>query len=249
MAGKTISSKALGFNTKQLSARSMEALRKATPTAQEILDNADAYNQEIKITAASEGIDLVKPEDALNNLEITPSDELDRLNAEFDEKLKAQAARKAAEEAAAAKKAAEEGAKDTKKEMTIEDQVLDLLHNSKNAPSEAQIAAWKKTYGDDAIQLIAFGEKDVFIFTYLTRMSFQKIQIGLNKQAQIEGIAKDPEEFMMEQVIKQCVLFPKLPTEFFYNSRSGIIPTLYSSIMLHSYHLTPQQAMMFTVKL
>jgi hypothetical protein len=88
------------------------------------------------------------------------------------------------------------------------------------------------------------------VFTYLRRTAFQKIQAAVAKQAQIEGMQKDPEEFMMEQVLKQCILFPRpLSLEFFYNSRSGVIPTLYSSIMLHSYHLTPQQAMVLTAQL
>lgn len=220
-------------NPPALDARSAALLKKASPTADQILSNMDDFNSELGAEAPAPA----EPEE----------DELDRINRELEEKL---ARQRELEAARAAEAAAEQPpASKEEEEATIEDQVRQMLMNHKNAPSEAQIEAWKRQYGEDALQVLSMGKNDVYVFTYLRRASFQKIQAAVAKQAQIEGMAKDPEEFMMEQVLKQCVLFPKLTVEFFYQSRSGVIPTLYSSVMLNSYHLTPQQAMVITAQL
>lgn len=223
-------------NPPALDARSAALLKKASPTADQILSSMDDFNSELGVETPAPAA----PEEP-------EEDELDRINRELEEKL---ARQRELEAARAAEAAAEQpAAKEEEEEATIEDQVRQMLMDHKNAPSQAQIDAWKRQYGEDALQVLSMGKNDVYVFTYLRRASFQKIQAAVAKQAQIEGMAKDPEEFMMEQVLKQCVLFPKLTVEFFYQSRSGVIPTLYSSVMLNSYHLTPQQAMVITARL
>ena len=214
-----------------LDARSAALLQKVSPTGDDIWAGMEQLNEEV-------GAEPVAEE--------AQEDELDRINRELEEKL---AQQRELEAARAAEASEDEPAAEAPEEMTVEDQVRKMLMDHKSAPSEAQIEAWKRQYGDDGIQVLSMGANDVYVFTYLRRASFQKIQTAMAKQAQIEGMAKDPEEFMMEQVLKQCVLWPKLSIEFFYNSRSGVIPTLYSSVMLNSYHLTPQQAMVITAQL
>lgn len=242
MAGRRIRG-----NPPTLDARAISRLQAASPTPDQILENMNSLNEEIEEQAEAKGVELVAPSGSADVEEEELEDELDRINRELEEKLARQRELervRAEEEAAATPEEAEESG-----ELNIEEQVRQMLTQQKGAPSQAQIEAWKRAYGEGALQVLAMGKGDVYVFTYLRRSSFQKIQAAMNKQAQIDGAQTDPEEFMMEQVLKQCVLWPKLTVEFFYNSRSGVIPTLYSSVMLHSYHLTPQQAMVITAQL
>ena len=233
-------------NPPSLDARAIAQLKAAGPTPDQILKNMDDLNEEIVEQAQAKGVDLAGL--AQSEPEQNVEDELDRINRELEEKLARQRAAEAEAAAAEAEAAPQEQAPQ-EQEISIEDQVRQMLADHRGAPSAAQIAKWKQTYGEDAIQVLAMGKGDVYVFTYLRRAAFQKIQQAMSKQAQLEGMQKDPEEFMMEQVLKQCVLWPRLQVEFFYNSRSGVVPTLYSTVMLHSYHLTPQQAMVITAQL
>jgi len=243
MAGRRIRG-----NPPSLDARAISRLKTAGPTPDQILANIDDLNEEIVEQAEAKGIKLageVPERTEMEEQEV--EDEIDRINREMDEKL-------AIQRAAAAERAAQEAERAPEQdppaeEIAIEDHVRQMLFDQKGAPSEAAIARWKRDFGQDGVQVVALGRGDVYVFTYLRRAAFQKIQQAMAKQAQLEGMNKDPEEFMMEQVLKQCILWPKLKIEFFYNSRSGVIPTLYGSVMLHSYHLTPQQAMVITAQL
>jgi hypothetical protein len=222
-------------NPPGLDARSIAQLKKASLSPSDILNNIDELNAErddfVKVPAQSSVVE--------------EDDELERIEKAFAAK---QAREIAEAEAKAAAEKEKPAAQAPAKEVSIEDQVRGLLREAKSAPSEAQIEAWKREYGEESVQVIALGKSDVYVFTYLRRINFQRIQTAMAKKAQLEP-EKDPEEFMTEQVLKQCVLWPKLTTEFFYNSRSGVIPTLYNAVMLHSYHLSPQQAMVLTAQL
>jgi hypothetical protein len=262
MAGRVKSDEIPSLNPRQL-----QALKSAGPSADDILANVGALNEEIVEQAEAKGVELANPEleditipqqvkgqmehaimiDEAPEAAVPAPNNLDAINAELDKKLAEQQARRAAEAQAAIAEAPEPV--EEQAEMSIEEQVLELLKKSDGAPSEAQIAAWKAEYGAGGVQVMALGEGDVYVFTYLRRKHFQGIQAATIKQSQIEGMAKDPEEYMTEQVLKACVLWPKLDVKFWYNSRAGVIPTLYNSVMLHSYHLTPQQAMVLTAQL
>jgi len=232
-------------NPPSLNARALQQLQAASPSADDILGNLGDLNEEIEVQAAAKGIELPQDYAPVEAPAEAVVDDLDAINAKLEAQLAAQ------QEARVAAAETEDGApQEVQEELTIEDQVRNMLAECEGAPSERQIAAWKQQYGESGVQVVAMGKGDVYVFTYLRRTAFQKIQQAVAKQAQIEGMQKDPEEFMMEQVLKQCILFPRpLSLEFFYNSRSGVIPTLYSSIMLHSYHLSPQQAMVLTAQL
>ena len=251
-----------------LNPRQLSALKAIGPTANQILSNIDDLNEEIEEQAEARGVVLatseqedpraIKPRtEPLPIPQISPSEEIyatqepevnnaDELAAEqarLDRLLAEQQARQAAQAAS------EPEPEPASEEVSIEQQVLQLLHGRPNAPSAEQIAAWKQKYGQTGVQVLALGEEDVYVFTYLRRSQMKSIQDATIKQSQIEGMAKDPEEYMSEQVLKQCVLWPKLGVNFWYGSRAGVIPTLYQVIMLHSYHLTPQQAMVLTAQL
>lgn len=259
-----------GARAPSLNPRQLAALKAAAPSGNDILANIDGLNEEIVEQAEAKGVELeVGPAPDLRNItpiseesvqnirnmktlvdteEIYPQEPaVDELAAEqkrLDALLEEQRKQKATEAAAAPNEA-----DPVKEELSIEQQVLQMLKKQPDAPSDAQIAAWKNKYGESGVQVMALGDSDVYVFTYLRRAQLQSIQLATTKQSQIEGMAKDPDEYMAEQVLKQCVLWPKLQVNFWYNSRAGVIPTLYQSIMLHSYHLTPQQAMVLTAQL
>jgi len=130
----------------------------------------------------------------------------------------------------------------------MKDQIIELLGKTKGAPSEAQINAWKRQYGDNAVHVMALGEGDVYIFTHLKRGQWKKIQEIAQKAQQTQ--ATDIEDMLKEKVVTYCTLWPKpLPVEFFYNSRAGVVDSLYQVILLNSYFLSPQQAMLLTTQL
>lgn len=230
-----------------MSARQKEVFSKEIGSSpSDILANMDSLNEEISEQAEAAGVALKPVVEA--PVEQAQVESLEELNAKLDAALKLQKEAEAAKAEAEAAKAPERTPERTP-EQTIEAEVLKLLKEAPGAPSEARINAWKAEYGSSGVQVLSMGKEDVYVFTYLRRKAFQQVQAAINKAQQIEGMSGNPEEMMMEQVIKQCVLFPKLPIEFFYNSRSGVVPTLYSSIMLHSYHLSTQQAMVLTAQL
>ena len=136
-------------------------------------------------------------------------------------------------------------------EEIIREQIMELLSKSNGAPNEAQIAALKRQYGDNGVHVVALGEGDVYIFTHLRRGQWKKIQEVVAKMAQTEAFGGKADDALKEKVIQRCVLWPQgIDGEtFLYNSRAGVIDTLFELIMLHSYFLTPQQAMQLTISL
>lgn len=134
---------------------------------------------------------------------------------------------------------------------SLGDQVLSLLKGLPNSPSDAQIAAWKAKLGSDGVYAIGFGKSDVYVFTHLTRGHYDKIQetmADIRKRGGVEGQKLESE--MQRKIVGACVLWPpKLPEEFFYMSRAGVVPALYEAIMMNSYFLTTQHIAMLTTTL
>ena len=171
--------------------------------------------------------------------------ELDKINQELDQKLEQKAQESEKVKAETEKETVEEAPKNT----SIKDQVLDLLKNSANAPSNQQIAAWKAKHGKNSVYAIGMGEGDVYVFTHLKRGQWKKIQEIITKMAKADE-SFDAQDEMKKKVVQYCTLFPgPLPLEFFYNSRAGVLDALYEAILLNSYFLSPQQTMMLTTQL
>ena len=127
-------------------------------------------------------------------------------------------------------------------------QIMELLQNTPGAPNAATIESWKAKLGKNAVHVMALGEGDVYIYTHLKRGQWKKIQELMTKAQQTQ--ATDVEEMLKEKVVTYCTLWPKpLPVEFFYNSRAGVVDSLYQVILLNSYFLSPQQAMILTTQL
>lgn len=129
-------------------------------------------------------------------------------------------------------------------------EILKLLANTPGAPTLEQIERMKQQLGQNSVYVIALGEGDVYIFTHLKRAQWRAIQDTLAKLAESSlGASKNIEEELKEKVCQNCVLWPKLTTEFWYNSRAGVLDRIYEAIMLNSYFLNTQQTMFLTTQL
>lgn len=232
----------------ELNDEQLEALRKTGLTGNQVLDNIDNLNEEIIETVSSSGeklpehnIPKVNRKLKRGNQQMSLDAELDKINQELDKKIEQQVKQEVEEEI--------EAVEEAPKSNSIKEQVLDLLKNSKDAPSDRQIAAWKAKHGKNSIYAIGMGEGDVYVFTHLKRGQWKKIQEIIGKMSKANETF-DAQDEMKKKVVQYCTLFPgPLPLEFFYNSRAGVLDALYEAILLNSYFLTPQQTMMLTTQL
>jgi len=132
----------------------------------------------------------------------------------------------------------------------MREQIMELLKDTEGAPNEALINKWKMEYGANGVHVLALGEGDVYIFTHLKRGQWKKIQEVIAKMQETGTVGADLEDSLKEKVVQHSVLWPRpLTLEFFYNSRAGVMDSLYQVILLNSYFLTPQQAMLLTTQL
>lgn len=251
----------MNINNPELSQEHVAALKKASPTAADILENLDGFNEEIADLGAT-----TLPEDALPQA-VKPTKKK-RAKAKKQATNQTRAQRKIAEAAKA--QAQKEGttmnlddeldslsneldsrAQEAAAEMqaqSMQEQIVELLRSTPGAPDETQINLWKRKHGDNAVHVMGLGEGDVYVFTHLKRGQWKKIQ-ELMAKAQESG-SRDVEDQLKERVLTHCVLWPNnLGTEFFYNSRAGVVDSLYQVILLNSYFLSPQQAMLLTTQL
>lgn len=248
-----------------------EAIRKASITPQQILENIDglneeieeSWNQELAKEEAEKDKTLKIPEkpiqmkDMNKPMEITKMDLFEPLENDLEAEAKAAEELLRKQREAAKAKAAEKQSESTEEEEEKLDPeerqrkaIMDLLGKVKGAPNEQQIARLKEQYGKNGVHVLALGEDDVYIFTYLRRGQWQQIQKVVQAAANSD-VNQNPDELLKEKVIQYTVLWPKgvSSPEFLYNSRAGIVDTLYQSILLNSYFLSPQQSMMLTAQL
>lgn len=130
----------------------------------------------------------------------------------------------------------------------IRNDILALLRGKENAPSADQIEMWKQKYGSDAIQLLGLDQDNVYIYTHINLPQWEKIN-ELVAKAQGTPMQDKIQGMIREKVIRTAVLWPTLEPRFFQTCRAGLPDTLYQLIMIHSYFLTPQQAMTLTTQL
>lgn len=128
-------------------------------------------------------------------------------------------------------------------EEQLKAQLVQTLQNIPGAPSPAQIEALKAAHGKDGIFIFAVSATEAYVFTYLRRQRW----MGINEAA---PKAPDPNLFIKEQVVKSCVLFPKVNNlTWMQSSKAGLVDTLFEVIMAHSAFLQLPQAMMLTTQL
>ena len=243
-----------------------ELLKKAAPTADQILEHMDDFNEEIAETwsgyieappkelekpKVTRKLDLAVAELKEGKMPVEKVEEM--VEADVDAQLEAELAALQKKVAARAEVAAQAAAEEEEKEeLTPEERqhqaVMSLLRNMKGAPSDATIEKLKSQNGK--IHVLALGENDIYLFTYLRRGQWKKIQ-QLVQAAASSDVNVDAEETLKEKVVQYCVKWPKgvSSPEFLYNAHAGVMDTLYQSILLHSYFLSPQQAMMLTTQL
>lgn len=175
--------------------------------------------------------------------ETDPEAELEALNRKAEAKI----AKKREEEAQKEKEVAPATSAESPEEA-LRGQILGALHNHPAAPTPAQILRWKAEHGDNGVYVLALNETDVFVFTYLRRHQWMKIQTAV-ANAQKADLGGN-EDMLKEKVLQFTVLFPRpLTIEFFQNSRGGTIDTLFNVIMANSSFLQLNQAMVLTTQL
>ena len=249
-----------------LSARALQMMRSNSPTGADIVNNQglfDELSEEIQNTYTPSEEDLAKakadgyvePTKAppvkkeVLMREYDPEAELAREEAELDKQLEAQRLQKEEEAEKARKEAAENPeAAASAAAQDMRSRILALLRGHANAPSQAQIDAWKAKYKD--VQVLALGEGDVYVFTYLRRGQHQKILSVVAKAAQSEQFNQKPEDMQKEKILQYTVLWPRpLTVEFLHNSRAGVIDTLTNVILANSYFVPIENALGLTTKL
>ena len=255
-----------------LSKRQREALKNNSPSPDDILGNGGfvkELNEEIEsnydqalaqdLTAQTgeevSDFDYEKDFDMSDETTVDESIEDFEIESDLDAELAAMKAKLEAEKAKQAAEAPSEAAEQP--EMTQEEmvrrQILETLHSRPGAPTPRQLQGLKKKYGEHGVQVVAFGEEDVYIFTHLRRGQWKKIQEVVSTMAQSAEMAGSADNTLKEKVVQNCVLWPKavrdMDAKFVHNSRAGLIDSLFELIMLHSYFLTTQQTMTLTVSL
>lgn len=124
-----------------------------------------------------------------------------------------------------------------------QDQVLQLFHDRKDKPTEAQILEWKDQYGQNNIQVFAGARDQVYVFTNVSGRQWDKIQ-SLNDKLSEASARK-----VRDAVLKSCILWPKVDDQWIGSAHAGLPDSLFTVIMLNSYFLSPQQAMALTTML
>lgn len=254
----------------QLNSNQMDLIKKASVTPEDIFAHMDDLNEEIAEEVETDGVLPIPKVDAPTvvgelktyKLEPTPKEQI---MSEIDEDLDSQLAREAAAAEAkleliqkkqkeAAEKAAEENPQEETEDLSPEEMqrkmIMELIDRHPRAPSHEQIEALKAKYGKNGVHVLALGEDDIYIYTYLRRGQWDQIQKLVQASAAGE-VGGDPDRMLQEKVVQYTVLWPKgvSSPEFLTNSRAGVIPTLYQVVLLNSYFLSPQQAMMLTTQL
>ena len=236
-----------------------QALNSVTPTADEILANMNAYNEQIEsINDTNEEVTNTLPKaNKVKSSKTVKSKRRSRAKQKFDASNRVKPPEKPnttmenimnfdqelenISETLDNKTATTTEDTATVTETTQQDnfgpdmksQILELLGDRKDAPSQQHINSWKAQHGQNSVHCMALGEDDIYIFTHLKRGQWQKIQEIIAKAAEIGN--SEAEDKLKEKVIQHCVLWPTLTLEFFYNSKAGVIDSLYQVILLNSY--------------
>lgn len=135
-------------------------------------------------------------------------------------------------------------------EEAMRKDILQLFEAIDGAPDESQIAQWKGMYGDDGVNVTAFGKEDVYVYTYVTLAAWEKIT-DLASRAAKSGSSQSQqiERQLKESVVRQAMLWPKIEGKFFETARAGLLESLYNAVLIQSYVLNPQQVLVLTTKL
>lgn len=207
------------------------------PTPQKITPRKEQTMNKRPVSVSPAPVSPISSEE--ENLEA----ELERLKAARVAKERALAEARQKEEEARQPAAAEP----EEAQEEFKDTVLGLLTKIPGAPNPNQVEVLKKQF--QAVYAIAFSETEVFLFTFLRRSQWNKIQEIMQEKSQALT-PQQAERDLREKVVQNCIVWPNVKSaEFTASTPAGMIDTLFETIMIHSYFLTTPQAMQLTTKL
>lgn len=247
--------------TPHLNARELEVVKRASLTADQVLENMNALNEELEESfEIEEAFKLNKVENINPQAEEIGDDMFDDdFDAEYEaemaklreKKERRDAALKAEQEKQKIEEKVEVPAEPVDQRAFVETEIKRLLKASKDAPSEKDIENWKRQLGKNAVFALGLGEGNIYVFTYLRRDQWIKIRELVQATAEAgsgQGV-QDPDRVLKEKVLQRAVIWPKLTLEFFHNSPAGVVDTLFNAVLLQSYFLEPAQAAALTITL
>lgn len=230
-----------------LSEKAFEALKKRSPTADSIIKSLpksaflpisekEIYTPETTEVVEEEKVDLAAERKAAKKLKSKIKKEV-KMNLEEELNMLEEEVMNSNKEAVA----------EAVNSPEMKDQIIELLKMDPNAPSQEQINAWKEKY--KACHVTAFGEGDVYVYHHLTRGEWKKIKDIMNKLKDSGKAGEEVEERLKEKVVLYCVLYPSVGEDWLEYCKAGVLDALYQMILLESGFVTPQQAMLLTVKI
>ena len=240
---------------KPLSEKALDALKKRSPTADSIIKSlpksAFIPIEEIKVVEQKKET-IENTEVDLKSLRKKKKKErfLKKSNTKEEKQMDLEKELEMLEQEVVAKE--EEKLQETFEEVEapqMKDQILELLKNDPNAPSEETVNAWKNKYGKNGVHVMAFGEDDIYIYHHLTRGEWKKIKDIMGRLKDTSSDNDEVEEKLKEKVVLYCTLYPSVDEQWLEYCKAGVLDSLYQMILLNSGFLTPQQAMLLTTQL
>jgi len=117
---------------------------------------------------------------------------------------------------------------------------IGYLTSIEGAPSEVQIAAWKRQYKD--LYMMPLEGAGVFVFRYLSNFEWKM-------QLQPQEKLMSDENALQEAVLQRCVLYPKYSPEAINTMQAGLPALMFEIIMKASYFIDASDAMMQVMRL
>ena len=125
-------------------------------------------------------------------------------------------------------------------EENVKEQLYEELQKTfgSGAPTEDQVNAWKAQCG--RVRFVWLSDTEVYFIRPIKRAEYKGIVEAVGPTS-----GADPDGFMRERIVSQCVLWPKMDPSQMADSFAGTIETLYAAIMEASNFLN--QEALFTV--
>ena len=110
--------------------------------------------------------------------------------------------------------------------------------------TSAQVEELKKRYGN--VYTFAPTDTDLYLWRPLYKKEWDRIQL---KFRNMQGPPEEKEPKIMETVVKQCTLYPKIDDAFLLQSRAGLLNSLFEVVMAGSFFYSAEQSLQLIVEL
>lgn len=133
------------------------------------------------------------------------------------------------------------------KELTQEEQEAKMMADmyeyvaktfGPSAPTEEKVTEWKSRHR--RVRVLPLSDREIYFYRPIKRSEYKTL---LNT-AQTTG-GDDPDNFLKEQIVHHCVLWPVMDSAQFNDAFGGTLDSLYSVIMEASNFLS--QEALFTI--